>query len=227
MATKQEYNKKVKQLAVLHAAEETFLKKAYRSITMNEIAKLAGVTKRTIYSYYPSKLALFIQMFEDYLQKLHNKILDVAGKNLPPDEKLVLMADVVFTFTVENEAFMRLFWTLDSHEFDGEIPPELAKSIHLWNRDMIETAVKITRKGQEQGLIAFCDPELLIHVISAFIKGTIFHTNKEAKLSIARVDPEQMQNLFMRLVSRGLSPHYAVDGPGHNREELIDANDNG
>ncbi len=225
MNTKKEYNKKLKQLAIIRAAEEIFLNKPYGSITVNEIARNAGVTKRTVYSYYPSKLALFIQMFEDYLQKLHKQILTISHKDLPPDEKILRIMDTQFCFTRDNQSFMRLFWTLDSQEFDGELPQELTQSICLWNRDMIETATKIVKQGQDQGLIVKCDPELLVHTMSAYVKGIIFHTNKEAKLNIARVEVQGLYELFLQLISKGifLSPpaqenvSSPVDSPEHGK----------
>ena len=204
MSTKTEYNKRMKQLAIMQAAEETFLQKPYSSTTVDEIAKKAGVTKRTLYSYFPSKLALFVQMFEDYLQKLHKRILSVAQTDLPVYQRFVNILDELFAFNRENEAFMRLFWTLDSDEFDGDLPEELKRSIQFWNRDMIGTAVKVIKEGQRQGVFVQCDPEMLVHMMSAFCKGIILHTNKEAKLSIADVTQEELQAIFMELLHKGL-----------------------
>ena len=223
MGKKQEYNKQMKQLAIMRAAEEIFLQKPYSSITVNEIAASAGVTKRTVYSYYPSKLALFVQMFDKYLQQLHKQILSAAQEDLTPDRRLFRVLQVQISFTRENEAFMRLFWTLDSDEFGGELPQELAQSIRLWNRDMIDIGIRIIQEGQARGLVIARDPELLIHLMSAFVKGLIFHTNKEARLSIAKVDPQQLQDLFLELISKVLltdpsarTGSGVTDAPGSN-----------
>jgi TetR/AcrR family fatty acid metabolism transcriptional regulator len=193
----------MKQLAIMRAAEETFLKKPYSAITVNEIARKAGVTKRTLYSYFPSKLALFIQMFEDYLQKMHKRILAAGQSDLPPYERFINVINEQFAFNQEHHAFMRLFWTLDSDEFDGEIPEELKQSIRFWNRDMIDIAVKIIEEGQSQGIFAGCEPEMLVHMMSAFNKGVVIHTSKEARLNIASVSPEKLQKLFMELLTSG------------------------
>jgi AcrR family transcriptional regulator len=203
MTSKKEYNRRIKQLAIMRAAEETFLKKPYSAITVNEIARKAGVTKRTLYSYFPSKLALFIQMFEDYLQKLHKRILAAGQSELPAYDRFIDIINELFAFNQENQAFMRLFWTLDSDEFDGEIPEELKQGIRIWNRDMIDIAVKIIEEGQHEGVFAACEPELLVHMMSAFSKGVLIHTNKEAKLNIASVSSENLQKLFMELLTSG------------------------
>jgi AcrR family transcriptional regulator len=203
MTSKKEYNRRIKQLAIMRAAEETFLKKPSSAITVNEIARKAGVTKRTLYSYFPSKLALFIQMFEDYLQKLHKRILAAGQSELPAYDRFIDIINELFAFNQENQAFMRLFWTLDSDEFDGEIPEELKQGIRIWNRDMIDIAVKIIEEGQHEGVFAACEPELLVHMMSAFSKGVLIHTNKEAKLNIASVSSENLQKLFMELLTSG------------------------
>lgn len=47
---------------ILQAAVEVFAEKGFRSATMDEIASSAGITKGTIYLYFPSKEELFVEM---------------------------------------------------------------------------------------------------------------------------------------------------------------------
>jgi AcrR family transcriptional regulator len=51
-----------KNEVILMAAIRLFLDKGYASTTMDNIAKAAGFTKQTVYSYFPSKDILFTQM---------------------------------------------------------------------------------------------------------------------------------------------------------------------
>src|SRR5262245_8906723 len=53
--------------AVVEAARELFLRKGYAGTTMEEIAALAGITKRTVYNNYPDKNALFSQIVTDVI----------------------------------------------------------------------------------------------------------------------------------------------------------------
>src|SRR5262245_32129671 len=53
--------------AVLEAARTLFLRQGYAGTTMEDIAALAGITKRTMYNNYASKEALFSQIVEDVL----------------------------------------------------------------------------------------------------------------------------------------------------------------
>jgi TetR/AcrR family transcriptional regulator, mexJK operon transcriptional repressor len=53
--------------AVVDAARTLFLRKGYAGTTMEEIAALAGLTKRTLYNNYGDKDALFTQIVADVL----------------------------------------------------------------------------------------------------------------------------------------------------------------
>lgn len=204
MVGKREYNKKLKSLSILSAAEEIFLQKAYSAITVDEIAKRARVTKKTLYTYFPSKLALFTQMFDDYLKRLNKAMLEIIGKKLSPEKTIFQTFNYLYEFTKENEKFMRLFWTLDSAEFDGDLPGDLVQSIHLWNKSMIDQVKRVVIQGQEQGTIADYDPELIVHTMSAFNKGIFIHSNKESKLNIADVSTDHLNKTFWNLITSGL-----------------------
>ena len=53
--------------ALLDAARTLFLRKGYAGTTMEEIAALAGLTKRTVYNNYADKNALFTQIVADVI----------------------------------------------------------------------------------------------------------------------------------------------------------------
>ena len=45
----------MKQEQIIQAARKLFNKFGYKRVSMDEIAKEAGVTKKTVYSYFASK----------------------------------------------------------------------------------------------------------------------------------------------------------------------------
>lgn len=52
-----------KATSILDAAEQLFLQYGYRKVTIDEVARRAGVGKGTVYLYWPSKLELFAAVF--------------------------------------------------------------------------------------------------------------------------------------------------------------------
>ena len=65
--------KEAKDNAILKAAESEFLAKGFEAAAMETIAKEAGVSKATLYKYYPTKEHLF----ESVLEQLFGTIKDL------------------------------------------------------------------------------------------------------------------------------------------------------
>ena len=78
--------------AVVEAARELFLRQGYAGTTMEEIAALAGLTKRTLYNNYADKGALFTGIVtevmayaETFARGLHEEFtVGVTAANLHP-----------------------------------------------------------------------------------------------------------------------------------------------
>ena len=200
MADKKSYKKKLKHLLVVQAAEKIFLEKPYNEISMDEISKQAGITKKTLYTYFPSKLALFTNMFEDYLRELHRQLTEALVPSLPYDQLLRIGSNILFEFTKKNKKFMLFFWTLDTDKFNGTIPQELIQRVNIWNTAMLNDLSKLVKKGQKEGAIVDCDPALLVHLISAANKGFFIHTNKQIKFNIINMEPKNLYNMFIEII---------------------------
>jgi TetR/AcrR family transcriptional regulator, mexJK operon transcriptional repressor len=57
-----------KRAAILKAAQELFPGKGYEAVSMDAIAKTAGVSKLTLYSHFADKDALFLEAVGDYCE---------------------------------------------------------------------------------------------------------------------------------------------------------------
>jgi AcrR family transcriptional regulator len=83
---------------------------------MDEIAKLAGITKKTLYTYFPSKLSVYIKLFEDYLQQLRSELAKIPGQNLPPGQGILASFEVLYKFTKKKR---KIHASLLGDEFRG------------------------------------------------------------------------------------------------------------
>jgi TetR/AcrR family transcriptional repressor of mexJK operon len=62
--SKSELNARDKQIAIIQAAEAMFLRLGFIATRMDAVANKAGVTKQTVYRYFPSKEILFAAVME-------------------------------------------------------------------------------------------------------------------------------------------------------------------
>ena len=69
-----------KRRVILDAATDVFLKSGYLGTSMDEVAALSGASKQTIYKYFTSKEALFVEivtrMTRDAGDDVHDKVPD-------------------------------------------------------------------------------------------------------------------------------------------------------
>jgi AcrR family transcriptional regulator len=211
---RRELRKNERKAAIEKASKEIFLEKGYASASVDEIARIAGVTKRTLYSYYPSKLALFVHVFDEYLQELAARVTEAADGDAPIRERLIKTLNALFDFTRENEKFMWLYWMLDSGEADGILPKELLDHVKAWTDGMFHTTIEMVMAGQEEGVIRDLDPKLLAHLMSALNKGIIVHTNKERRFEIEDIDAGSLQVLSIELLNGGIFKDSKSTGKG-------------
>ena len=193
MKNKKALQKNINKLSIMQAAEDIIQKKHYSEITMDEIAQIAGVTKKTVYASFPSKLSLFISIFENYLQMLHRRMLEDIDRELPVAQTLKQLFNTLFQHTLENEKMLRLFWALESEEADGMIPLDLASRVNLWTKAIFDEMIGYIKEGIKQGIVRDYEPEMIIHMFSAINKGIFIHTNKQKRFNIADIEA---RNLF-------------------------------
>ena len=61
-------------LKILNTSAHLFMQLGYRAVSINDIVKATGVTKPTLYYYFPDKAELFTQMALLRLMQLHQSI---------------------------------------------------------------------------------------------------------------------------------------------------------
>lgn len=189
---------------ILKAAEEVFLEKGFISTTIDEIAERAGITKRTLYKLFPSKLALYIDIYDDYLHTLGLELAKTSKQHAPSEELILMIFDTLFEFTKNNEKFFRLYWMLDSDEFEGAIPDKLVKHVQDRTKAMFKSVVGPIKRAQRDGKVQDINPLLLVHLMSAINKGIFTHTNKERRFEIANISPNKMYEILKIILKEGL-----------------------
>ncbi len=194
--SKRDVKKNATKNKIIQTSIRIFLKKGYQASTINFIAMEAGITIRTLYKYFSSKLELFIGAFA-YIDQEQNQLLsEIVVLDLPEDEILRKIIDAHKTFSSKYQIFLQIYWSLDPSGQSGKISKGLLEKLNCSAEKRYDQAAEIVKRGQENGLFAHCDPRLFIHFISAVIKGISFQTNKHESLSWTHVDPDKLYDMF-------------------------------
>ena len=66
---------------ILKSSRELFTNYGYKKVSMDEIAKASGVTKKTVYSYFKDKASLLKTLIDEEMAKMKKIIISHSNIN--------------------------------------------------------------------------------------------------------------------------------------------------
>ena len=79
---------------LVDVARQLFAKQGLENTTMNDIAVTSGKGRRTLYTYFKNKEEIYWAVIEGELERLSERMNEVAKQNMEPEDKLV---EIVYT----------------------------------------------------------------------------------------------------------------------------------
>ena len=93
---------------VLAGAREVFLRDGFEGAAVDEIARVAGVSKATLYSYFPDKRGLFVEVVRSECERQSERALELIDQTAPPEVVLRQAARHMMGFILSGFA-LRIF----------------------------------------------------------------------------------------------------------------------
>lgn len=132
---------------ILRAADRLFAERGYEATSMEGIAEAADVAVRTIYLHFPSKAAMLLAYFDDWIAAF---VAALAAR--PVDEPIDRAVEAALGVVAEGGWTDRRYdeapVTYPTVEFLGGGPPEIAGHIlHTWVRAQDAIAADVRERG--------------------------------------------------------------------------------
>jgi AcrR family transcriptional regulator len=105
----------VREGEMLEVAGRLFARRGYEAVSMDEIARAAGVSKPMVYAYFESKEGLFLGCVERATAALMRTLEEVTPPSLPHEVRLWRGLVAVFTFIEENREAWALLYPHGPH----------------------------------------------------------------------------------------------------------------
>lgn len=93
---------------VVDGAREVFLRDGFEGASVDDIARQAGVSKATLYSYFPDKRLLFLEVATRQCAEQARISIEKIDSSRPPDEVLSAIADQFLGF-IFSDIGQRIF----------------------------------------------------------------------------------------------------------------------
>lgn len=154
------------RLKLVEVARILFAKNGLENTTMNDIAVASKKGRRTLYTYFKNKEELYYAVIETELERLTQKMSEVALRNIPPEEKLLelvfahlnLIKEAVFRNGNLRAEFFRDIWMVE----------KVRKNFDLAEINLIQ---KVLTEGIQQQIFEIQNLPLISDIIHYCIKG--------------------------------------------------------
>ena len=188
-----------KSATILKGAMKEFLKHGYAGTSMDQIAKVAGVSKATVYSHFGDKESLFNAVIQDLVQEKFQTVMSLdRPESLGQDPKQVLSEMV--TKMLENTSdrnfhnFIRIIIG-ESGRF-----PELAKAyVNNLAKPGITALTNYLKSHPELKLE---DPEATVRIIVGSLVYFVMLQEMLHGKDIMPLESDRLTNTLIDLITR-------------------------
>ncbi len=184
-----------KRRAILAAAEEAFLAARYDSVTMDEVAEMAQVSKQTVYAHFGTKDQLFVELVTAMTRAAGDSVL--AESSVPEDR-----ADMATT--LERLLGHQLAVVLSPRLVQlrrlviSEVPrfPDLARAVFEQGpRRAVSTIEVLLRELDARGWVRVPDPARAAEQLNWLVMGGPTNAVMFLGDEVAPAPPEQQAHV--------------------------------
>ena len=178
--------------AILAAAAELFGRRPYHEVQVDDVAKLAGVGKATLYRYFPSKEELYLHSFDGVLARLEERLHAPPPPDAAPEDVLSQRVRALLATFREQLPALKVLGGDHSH---------LAEQMRVVLRRRtvsIAGALRVALEaGRAGGRFRGVDLEMAPLLIIGMARGGVMMTGQEP--------PERLEAALLDLVLNGLT----------------------
>jgi len=141
---------------IILGGEELFLKAGIKSVTMDDIAKHLGMSKKTIYQFFKDKNELVIALVQKKLKEDEDQMGDIVSKSGNVIEGMINM------MKCSEDIFARIN-PIVIHDMQKYHPDAWKQFQNFKSGVIVQTLEELLKKGIEQGYIR---PDIDVKVIA-------------------------------------------------------------
>lgn len=212
--------KEIRRKDIIDAAERVFFSKGYESTSMDEVAKEAEFSKRTVYVYFSSKEQIYFEiMIRGY--RLLIKMIEDSFKANPSRNALDELRDIFFTFwkfSRSDPEYFKAIMEYETRDSDGRhgVEDESKAECYRLGEVIFGYLFRTLKKGVAEGTLrGGLDTEQAALILWACTIG-IYNTGKKKENYLKNyhdIDSSEFITESFQLIMR------LIGGSGGNQNE--------
>jgi len=155
-----------KRAQILNQAKKKFERFGFSKTTVDEIARDAGISKRTLYQEFENKEKILEELLMFEALSVRKAILNQIGKITEPAEKLQTYIRLSNKYLEQNPFIVNIL-----NDESGFFSPFLKEKPHVIETGIEEIFTSILKEGMEKGVFRKMDEKVVGHCLFLLFKG--------------------------------------------------------
>jgi TetR/AcrR family transcriptional regulator, fatty acid metabolism regulator protein len=192
-----------RRLALLKAAFREVSEKGFSEVTLDDIARRAGVSKGVTLYYFDSKEDLFRELFGWLIDSIHARMREAVAAQTDPVAKVRALVALIFPSPSKNRAFFRAFVDFCGLAARREAFREVNERFYAGCR---EIDGGIVEAGMRQGVFLVRDPREAGSTMRAMFDGLMMQwlSEKDPEASFGVYRDRCEREILHYLLGRGV-----------------------
>jgi AcrR family transcriptional regulator len=179
---------------ILEAAAQIFREKGFHGASMSDIASAVNLQKASLYHHVTSKQEILLDILDQALQLLLDRISSITSQNIPADKKLRLMIREYLQILADN-ADLAAVLLFEHRSLDRK-----QHARHVPNRDTFESLWKdVLAEGVRTKTFKCDDPGLTTRALLGLMNWTLTWYRPNGEKTI-----QQIADDYANLLLNGL-----------------------
>jgi AcrR family transcriptional regulator len=161
-----------KRNQILHLAKKRFERFGFNKTTVDELARDASISKRTLYQAFENKEKILEELFMFEALSVRKAVLNQISKIIEPTEKIKAYIRLALRYLDQNPFIVSVL-----HDESGFYAPFLEDKPHIIETGIEEIFVNILKEGVKKGAFRKMDEKVVGHCIFLLFKGLTYGRN--------------------------------------------------
>jgi AcrR family transcriptional regulator len=153
---------------ILARAREVFAQRGYHAAKIDEIVEAAGVARGTFYLYFEDKRAVFAELVDRFLHRLHLSILRI-DVSAPVEPQVRENIRRVLDLFLQDRAMTKILLA-DAPGLDVEFDRKMESIVG----GVVQLLAESLAEGQELGIVAPGDPRVYAYLSVGALKELLY-----------------------------------------------------